>query len=73
MAGDNKSFVVDLRTGKVTDRVNSGMAGFISWRRLAEQLRRAGEFKANEEPIIFQISERGIEFVVRDVPEQKGK
>lgn len=46
-------------------KVASGITGFISWRRLAEVLRKAGELKPHEIADTVQVDERGILFRVR--------
>lgn len=40
--------IIDLSTGKEISEFPSGVVGQISFRRLVEQLRAAGEFNANE-------------------------
>lgn len=41
-----------------------GVAGFISWRRLAELFRTSGEVRASEDLLSFQVDDRGISFRV---------
>lgn len=43
----------------------SGQTGFISWRRLAEVLRAAGELKPHEIADTVQVDLRGLAFRVR--------
>lgn len=42
-----------------------GLTGFVGWHRLVDQLRAAGEFKADETVTHFKVNASGIHFVVR--------
>ncbi len=44
----------------------TGLCGFISWKRLAEELRVSGEVKAAESIELMEIDERGITYSVKD-------
>jgi hypothetical protein len=58
-------FSINLRTGKLTNDVHSGMCGFISWRRLFEEaLRSSGELHPHEKAIAVEANERGLTFVI---------
>lgn len=46
---------IDLRTGKIVDEVPAGAANQISFTRLVEQLRRAGEIRPGEEVTHLEI------------------
>lgn len=48
---------------------NSSIAGFISWKRLAEEtFHGASELKLNERITHFEVSERGINYFVSTAP-----
>jgi hypothetical protein len=50
---------------KITDE-ESSVAGFISWRRLAEELmRRGAEIGPHEHIVSFDVGERGINYFTR--------
>lgn len=58
---------IDLKTGKIipaNEAHRVAVVGFISWQRLEEQLRKAGEFKSHEAVASFQLDERGITYRV---------
>lgn len=59
-------FAFDLRTNRLTGDVHSGAMGQISWRRLAETFREAGEITDKEQIVIFEASEFGLRFIVTD-------
>ncbi|TWI05135.1 hypothetical protein LPJ38_24175 [Bradyrhizobium daqingense] len=47
---------------------HSQVAGFITWKRLANELFREGrEIKPNEQIVTFEISERGINYFVQTI------
>lgn len=51
----------------------SNVAGFISWKRLAEEaFHGAGELKSNERITHFEVSERGINYFVSALPNGEG-
>lgn len=53
----------DAKTGKeMPAHEATGVAGFVSWRRLSELFRASGEVKPNEDLLSFQVDERGIMF-----------
>lgn len=62
-----KAHHFDFETGQEVPahQVASGLTGFISWRRLAEVLRVAGELKQHEIADTVQVDERGLTFRVR--------
>jgi hypothetical protein len=47
---------------------NNCLVGHISWCRLAEQLRMAGEFREHEEPVEFNIDKEGIRYTIGERP-----
>ncbi len=58
---------------KITDE-ESSTAGFISWKRLAEELFTKGELQPGEHITCFDVGERGINyFVVAREPLSKVK
>lgn len=58
--------VIDAETGKVSStESHGGVVGFISWRRLAEMFREAGETKAGEKMISYKLDDHGIHYRVR--------
>lgn len=55
---------------KITNETSS-VAGFISWKRLAEEtFNGASELKNNERITHFEVSERGINYFVSTVNKQ---
>lgn len=59
-------FAFDLRTNRPTGDVHSGAMGQISWRRLAEAFRTAGEITDREQIVIFEANEFGLRYIVTD-------
>lgn len=54
---------IDLVKNEQTkDEPLLGLCGFISWRRLVEQLRTTGEFKNDEAVVELHIDARGIQY-----------
>jgi hypothetical protein len=46
------------------DAERSHLGNFISWSRLMEQLRRAGEFREDETAVRLEVDESGITYFV---------
>lgn len=44
--------------------INANLAGFISWKRLAQELRRSGEIKTGETVEAFVLNADGIQYFV---------
>lgn len=60
-----KAVHFDAKTGsEIPAHEVRGIAGFTSWRRLAEIFRAAGELREGERLLSFQVDERGIGFRV---------
>ena len=61
-----KAYHFDAKTGEEMRPTDvSGVTGFTSWRRLGEIFRDAGELRADEELLSFQVDSRGICYRVR--------
>jgi hypothetical protein len=57
--------VQSVRLRTITEHINSNVAGRISWRRLVEVMRAAGELKRDEELEAFVVDDEGVQFYVR--------
>lgn len=59
--------VYDVRNRRVVDDAPLGLAGFMSWNRLAQNLKASREIQPDEELLYIKANEQGIELVVRRV------
>ncbi len=53
---------IDIRQYR---RIDGGLAGFISWERLSQELRRSGEIKEGETLEALVLSDDGIQYHVQ--------
>lgn len=58
------SITIDMRTGKQTDEITSGLVGYISWRRFETVLRKADEMRPTERLVAVQVEADGIKYKV---------
>lgn len=60
--------VIDAKTGEQSGRDPMGNSGFISWRRITEVLKAAGEIKPTEELTHLVIDQNGITTRLKEIP-----
>lgn len=61
------TFIIDIRTGKLTNDIHSGVSGFVSWRRLTNEIfRQSKEISDKEVIVVLACDERGIIFIVEE-------